>query len=275
MTEWAVTVKITATPTYTQITAASLLIRPANCAFVLLGGITGGVLGILANYTAPIKLFNCTVGLQSVWPSTGSMLQRHFNVLHRKSSAVPAHTICHFSPRSFLSFVLALLYIATSNLPSVNVPYRQVCRIYLIGFPSLSFSSFLLKFNVCLILWISVYIFNTMLSFLRNVRPFRGGSKISTFYRHWAEHSFSLWLSLTALPAGETTVLQYLPKILFCTSEKSSSLGGIQILILPNLMILVTHHLKDSCKNNTQIIKIIIIMIIYHKVFPMLLFRFL
>lgn len=66
MTEWAVTVKITATPTYTQITAASLLIRPANCAFVLLGGITGGVLGILANYTAPIKLFNCTVGLQSV-----------------------------------------------------------------------------------------------------------------------------------------------------------------------------------------------------------------
>lgn len=155
MTERAVTVKITATATYTRITAASLLIRPANCAFVLRGGITGGFLGILANYTVPVKLFNCTVGLQSVWPSTGSMLQRHFNVLYRKSSAVPAHTICHI-------LILALLYIATSNLPSVNVPYQQVCRIYLIGFPLLSFSSFLLKFSVCLIKWIFVYIFNTM-----------------------------------------------------------------------------------------------------------------
>lgn len=64
-----------------------------------------------------------------------------------------------------------------------------------------------------------------MFSFLSNVTPFRGGSKISTFYRHWAEYRFSLWLSLTVLPAGETPVLQYLPNILYCTSERSNSQG--------------------------------------------------
>lgn len=144
MTERPVTVKITATPTYTQIRAAALLIVPLCYQAVSLEMFWG----MLANYTVPIKLFNCTVGFPIQDPRYKDTLM--LCTEKKKSSAVLQHTL-------YVTFHHTVLFPSYLHcFIFANVPYRQVCRIYLIGSPLLSFSSSLLKFSVCPILWIFV-----------------------------------------------------------------------------------------------------------------------